>query len=141
MNYEKSAGGVFMPQINIGGMFHGQIVRDGRVIDEWEDHNTVVNEGLNALLDIMFHGTTQITTVGTDGPSPHLLTGIDVSYGDSPVEDTLSGSLRNVAALTVDVGRAGLSDAPALDIAGMRKCKLDRLAHAAQIGKPPKVVK
>lgn len=64
MNYERSAGGVLMPEqgIKVGGFFHGQIVRDGKVIDEWEDHNLVVNEGLNHLLDVLFHGGTQIGT-------------------------------------------------------------------------------
>lgn len=44
------------------GRYHGQHIRAGRVIEEWEDDNLVVNEGLDALLDIMFHGSTQITT-------------------------------------------------------------------------------
>ena len=48
--------------IAAAGRYHGQIIRAGRVIDEWEEPNLVVNEGLNALLDIMFHGSTQITT-------------------------------------------------------------------------------
>ena len=63
-NYEKTTGGVLLPKqpLLVGGKYHGQIIRDGRVIDEWEDNNLVVNEGLNALLDIMFHGSTQITT-------------------------------------------------------------------------------
>jgi hypothetical protein len=64
MNYEKSTGGVLMPAtaLQVGGIWHGQHVRDGKVIDEWEDKNLVVNEGLNSLLDIYFHGATQITT-------------------------------------------------------------------------------
>lgn len=64
MNYEKSDGGVLVPsqKLEVGGIFHGQHVRNGEVIDEWSDHNLVVNEGLNSLLDIMFHGGTQITT-------------------------------------------------------------------------------
>lgn len=44
------------------GRYHGQHIRAGRVIDEWEDDNLVVNEGLNALLGIMFNGATQITS-------------------------------------------------------------------------------
>ena len=31
-------------------------------IDEWRERNVVTNEGLDAILDIMFHGSTQITT-------------------------------------------------------------------------------
>ena len=58
------AGRLLMPQDGIiaAGRYHGQHIRNGRVIDEWEDHNLVVNEGLNALLNIMFNGSTQITT-------------------------------------------------------------------------------
>lgn len=62
--YVESAGGVLLPsnKLRVGGVFQGQIVRQGEVIDEWEDRNLVVNEGLNALLDIMFHGSTQVGT-------------------------------------------------------------------------------
>lgn len=64
MNYERSAGGILMPShdLTVGGRFIGQHVRGGEVIDEWEDHNLVVNEGLNSLLGIMFHGDSQIGT-------------------------------------------------------------------------------
>jgi hypothetical protein len=63
MDYVASDGGVLLPKQGIlaGGKFIGTIIRDGKIIDEFEDHNLVVNEGLNALLDIMFHGSTQIT--------------------------------------------------------------------------------
>ena len=62
--YLNSAGGVLLPQdgLVIGGTFYGQHVRDGQVIDEWEDKNLVVNEGLNSILGVMFNGATQITT-------------------------------------------------------------------------------
>ena len=61
--YKESAGGILMPEhkIVVGGSWHGQIVREGRVIDEWEDHNIVVNEGLNNLLGVYFNAATQIT--------------------------------------------------------------------------------
>jgi len=64
MDYTQSAGNILMPEqgIRVGGKFIGQIVRDGHVIDEWEDHNLVVNEGLNHVLDVLFHGATQVTT-------------------------------------------------------------------------------
>lgn len=48
--------------ILVRGKYSGQIIRAGKIIEEFEDHNLVVNEGLNALNDIMFHGSTQITT-------------------------------------------------------------------------------
>lgn len=62
--FEKSAGGILMPthQLAVGGKYVGTIIRDGEIIDEFEDTNLVVNEGLNALLDIMFHGSTQVST-------------------------------------------------------------------------------
>lgn len=64
MDYTKTDGGVLMPDqgLKIGGVFHCEHVRNGEVIDAWEDHNLVVNEGLDALLNIMFHGSTQVTT-------------------------------------------------------------------------------
>lgn len=63
-DYVKTDGGVIVPdtRLRVGGKFQGQIVRDGQVIDEWEDSNLVVNEGLNALLGIMFNGAIQVTT-------------------------------------------------------------------------------
>lgn len=64
MNYERSAGGVLMPQQNLqlGGIFGFEHVRGGEIIDAWEEKNLVVDEGLNSLLDIMFHGVSQIST-------------------------------------------------------------------------------
>lgn len=61
---QKTEGGLLLPsaKIAVKGSYHGQLVRGGEVIDEFEDENLVVNEGLNALLDIMFHDTTQIST-------------------------------------------------------------------------------
>lgn len=59
-----SKGGVLLPdnRLRVGGIFLCEHVRAGEVIDRWEQPNLVVNEGLNALLDIMFHGNTQIGT-------------------------------------------------------------------------------
>jgi hypothetical protein len=60
----RSESGLWMPEasLRVGGYFHGQIIRDGQVIDEFVDKNLVVNQGLNALLNIMFNGATQIST-------------------------------------------------------------------------------
>lgn len=57
-------GGILMPaqKLLVGGVFQGQLIRAGKVIDEFEDHNLVVNEGLNSLLGVMFDGATQITS-------------------------------------------------------------------------------
>ncbi len=35
----------------VGGKFICSIEREGKVIDEWEEHNIVVNQGLNLLLN------------------------------------------------------------------------------------------
>lgn len=64
MNFERSAGGVLLPvqRLVAGGIFTGQIVRDGQIIDEFDTPNLVVDQGLNHLLDVTFHGITQIGT-------------------------------------------------------------------------------
>jgi hypothetical protein len=38
--------------LRVGGVFNGQIVRDGKVIDEFDCPNLVANEGLDSLLDV-----------------------------------------------------------------------------------------
>lgn len=53
--------GLLVP-LTVGGIFHGQLRRAGRVIDEWEDRNLVTNEGLNHILNVEFNGATQITS-------------------------------------------------------------------------------
>lgn len=64
MNFEKTSGGVLMPEnkLQVGGVFLCEHVRKGEVIDAWEQPNLVVNEGLNSLLGVMFNSATQITT-------------------------------------------------------------------------------
>jgi hypothetical protein len=61
--FVETAGGIIMPQHNlvVGGFFDCQLRRDGKIIDEWRDHNIVVNEGLNHILDAVFHAATQVT--------------------------------------------------------------------------------
>lgn len=44
------------------GKFVVEHIRGGRVIGVYDVANLVVDEGLNKMLDVMFHGTTQITT-------------------------------------------------------------------------------
>lgn len=64
MDYEATAGGILVPtqHIRVGGVFHGQVVRDGVVIDEFEEHNLVVDQGLNHILNVEFVGTAQIAS-------------------------------------------------------------------------------
>lgn len=40
--------------LEIGGIFKFEQIRDGKVIDSWEEHNIVVNESLNYILDVAF---------------------------------------------------------------------------------------
>jgi len=47
---------------HLHGRYECQIVRDGKVIDEWADDNIVVDEGLDYLLDAAIAGNTASTT-------------------------------------------------------------------------------
>ena len=47
---------------SVNSIWEWEHVRDGKVIDTWTERNVCTDEGLNALLDIMFHAATQITT-------------------------------------------------------------------------------
>lgn len=49
-------------ELPLVGKFKLEHWRNGVKIDEFEVKNTIVNEGKNSLLDIMFHAVTQITT-------------------------------------------------------------------------------
>jgi hypothetical protein len=64
MNFERSEGGVLLPvqRLVAGGIFTGQIVRDGQIIDEFDTPNLVVDQGLNHILDVVLHGSGQIGT-------------------------------------------------------------------------------
>ena len=44
----------------MGGSFHAELIRDAKVIDEWDFGNIVVNEGLNSALNVLFNGATPI---------------------------------------------------------------------------------
>lgn len=63
MDFKTIKGGLLVPDLAIvvGGRFIGQIIRDGAVIDEFEDRNLVVNEGLNYLLNTGLAGQGQLT--------------------------------------------------------------------------------
>lgn len=39
-----------------------ELWRKGKLVDSWSELNVCTNEGLDALLDIMFHATAQLTT-------------------------------------------------------------------------------
>lgn len=48
--------------LNAKGRFKIEHIRDGKVIGTQEFPNGIVDVGLNKLLDVMFHGTSPITT-------------------------------------------------------------------------------
>lgn len=56
--------GIYVPssKLVVGGVFRGKIIRAGEVIEEFEDHNLVTNEGLDYILAVMFNGTSATTT-------------------------------------------------------------------------------
>lgn len=64
MNFEQSAGGILMPanELKVGGIFAIEHIRKGELIDREEQHNLVVNEGLDHVLNTIFHSGTQIGT-------------------------------------------------------------------------------
>lgn len=65
MNFTQHGdSGLLLPESNIlaQGRYDCQIIRNGKVIDEWSEKNLVVNEGLNSLLNVMFNASAQITT-------------------------------------------------------------------------------
>ncbi len=49
-------------KLQVGGRYHIEHVRGGEVIDREDVTNIVVNEGLDHLLNTVFHGGTQINT-------------------------------------------------------------------------------
>ena len=52
----------FSSKLRVGGVFQGKIVRDGEVIDEFDCHNLVTDEGLDHILGVEFTGVSQITS-------------------------------------------------------------------------------
>ncbi len=52
-----------LDKLKAGGKFIVSHLRDGKIIDKWEEHNLVVTEGLNYLIGTALDGaTTQITS-------------------------------------------------------------------------------
>lgn len=47
-------------KIDVKGHYTGQIIRNGEVIDTFEVDNLVVDEGLNAMLNTIFNGSTPV---------------------------------------------------------------------------------
>ena len=49
------------PKLVIGGHFCGKLFREGKLIDAFEVHNLIVNQGLDHILNTEFLSTAQIT--------------------------------------------------------------------------------
>lgn len=79
-------------------------------------------------------GTTAIQTAGVDGPSPYVLTGTDVAFAPAPRLDVLRGQVADVRSLTVDVGRAGLSNSPKLEITSNRDVTITFVRNGKKVG-------
>jgi hypothetical protein len=80
VDFVKQSSGLFLPEkpqlLKIGGVFRGQIIRDGCLIDDFEYPNLVVNEGLIDILNVYLANSTQSTqwylglVGGTGGYTP-----------------------------------------------------------------------
>lgn len=97
----------------VGARLDGAYWVDDVVADGTGDVTALVNLATGGIPTRQI-GVDPVQTFETNGPSPHLLRGQDKRWGDSEIKDTLSGRLTNVVSLTIDVGRAGLSENPTL---------------------------
>lgn len=72
-------------ELKLGGTFHFEHIRDGKVIDEWDESNLVVDEGLTYILGNALDGTTAslanwyIGIYGNDYTPQNVLTAATVS--------------------------------------------------------------
>lgn len=64
MDYKRLDSGLLVPQndIKVGGIFSGQLLKSGEVVEEFEDRNLVTNEGLNHILNTVLNNGTQVGT-------------------------------------------------------------------------------
>lgn len=49
-------------KLKAGGVFHFDVIRDGKIVDSFEEHNIVVDTGLNYILDAALSNGSQLTT-------------------------------------------------------------------------------
>jgi hypothetical protein len=63
-NFIQNDAGLLVPdhKLLMGGSFHAELIRANEIIDEWDFDNTVVNEGLNSALNVVFNGASPITS-------------------------------------------------------------------------------
>jgi hypothetical protein len=71
LNFRQNAGcelvraadrGNVVSDLDLKGRYVVEHWRDGKRINEYHFNNGITNEGKNTLLDVMFHGTTQVST-------------------------------------------------------------------------------
>lgn len=60
MNYVER-NGLLVPEGLGVGKYHAELFRKGALVDEWDCDNIIVNEGLIAMLNIMFAGVSVIS--------------------------------------------------------------------------------
>lgn len=60
MNYVKQ-NGLLVPEGLAKGVYHAELFRGGKLVDEWDCKNIIVNEGLISMLNIMFAGISVIS--------------------------------------------------------------------------------
>jgi hypothetical protein len=63
-DFENNGRGILVPKqaVQVKGHYSGQIIREGKIIDEFEVDNLVVNEGLNHILGVEFNALTPVTS-------------------------------------------------------------------------------
>lgn len=59
--YQENKGLLVPDQSKVRGVYHGTIIRDGKVIDEFEETNLAVAQGLTSMLGVYFHADSQLT--------------------------------------------------------------------------------
>lgn len=108
----------------------------------WVGDVKVAGKGdVTGVVNLRSHGiarrrrqTTSISEARMDGPTPYQLTGVDVTYTKKEINDKLCGRLSKVSALTIDVGRAGLSDSPELVLKTDRKVTITYVRDGNVVG-------
>ena len=63
-DFIQNDAGLLVPanQLLMGGSFHAELIRDGKIIDEFDFDNIVVNEGLDSALNVVFNGASPIAS-------------------------------------------------------------------------------
>lgn len=93
--YERTDyGGIFMPdqRVFIGGVFEHEVIRNGESLGVMQDHNLVVDEGLDHVLTALFTGAGQV--------SPWYV-GLFENSGYTPASDDTAANINTRSTETV----------------------------------------